>query len=178
MFQVKLDDNQETISNLLERPKRYFSINVHAAKIEKPGEDFGKATLSSLVLVPNAVGFIDEDPGNINVAVVDDDDSFFVKNNNILKEIKSWGPTFEITFEIKVKKFTGQVLYLTTGTIRGGGIPEVIAVKNRLEVSTRVQGEILKIHTKLLNINVWYHITISQKPSSRSLKQVASFSQF
>ena len=171
MFVVKIDDNLQSISNFLEKPKRYFAINVHAAKIEKRGEDFGKATLSSLVLVPNASGFIDdEEAGNINVA-----------DNNFLKDIKSWGPTFEITFEIKVKKFSGQVLYLTDGTLRGEGIPEVIAVRigrlyqsGRLEVSTRVHGEVLKIFTKPLKIDVWYHITISQKPSTRSIKKVAS----
>ena len=177
MLQIKINGVQEAISKPIRKPDEYSPIYVYASKIEHDGEDYGKASISDLVLVPNAIGFIvDEDPGNIDVT--DDDDSFLVKKNNFLKEIKSWGPTFEITFEINVKEFTGQVLYLTDGTKRGEGIPQVIAVQNRLEVSTRVQGEILKIHTKLLKINVWYHITISQKPSSRSLKKVDSFSQF
>ena len=171
MFQIKINEAQEAISGPLEKPDEYSPIYVYAAKIEHSGEDYGKASITNLVLVPNAKGFIDEettqDVGPINDAA----------NTTLLyliEEIRSWGPAFEITFEIKVKKFTGQVLYLTDGTRTGDGdgIPQVIAVKNRLEVSTRVKGEILKIFTKFLNINVWYHITISQKHSTSSLKKV------
>ena len=101
-----------------------------------------------------------------------------VTKNNFLKEIKTWGPSFEIQFDIKIQQFTGQIVYLTDGTRRGDGIPQVIAVNNRLEVSSRVNGEILKIYTQFLKINVWYHITISQKQSTKSARKVPEIFQF
>ena len=173
MFQIKINEAQEAISRPLEKPDAYSPIYVYAAKIEHSGESYGKASITDLVLVPNAKGFIIEESTEVDINT-----AFLVTSNNLIEELRSWGPAFEITFEIKVKKFTGQVLYLTDGKRTGDGIPQVIAVKNRLEVSTRVKGEILKIFTKFLNINVWYHITISQKQSTSSLKKVASFYLF
>ena len=173
MFQIKINEAQEAISGPLEKPDEYSPIYVYAAKIEHSGEDYGKASITDLVLIPNAKGFIVEESTEVVGPINDNNTAFFVTSDNLIEELRSWGPAFEITFEIKVKKFTGQVLYLTDGTRTGDGIPQVIAVKNRLEVKTRVKGEILKIFTKFLNINVWYHITISQKQSTSSLKKVA-----
>ena len=180
MFQIKINEAQEAISGPLEKPDEYSPIYVFAAKIEHPGEDYGKASITDLVLVPNAKGFIVEESNEVVGPIndVDNNTAFLVTNDNLIEELRTWGPAFEITFEIKVKKFTGQVLYLTDGTRIGDGIPQVMAVKNRLEVSTRVKGEILKILTQILNINVWYHITISQKQSTSSFKKVARFFSF
>ena len=173
MFQIKINRAQEAISRPLEKPDEYSPIYVYAANIEHNanGRDYGKASISDLILVPNAKGFIFDEMSEI----IDPSNGLAVTNNNLLEEIKSWGPAFEITFELKVKKFSGQVLYLTDGTRGGDGIPQVIAVKNRLEVSTRVNGEILKLLTKILNINVWYHVTISQKQSRSNIKKVVKF---
>lgn len=173
MFQIKINRAQEAISRPLEKPDEYSPIYVYAANIEhnENGRDYGKASISDLILVPNAKGFIFDEMSEI----IDPSNGLAVTNNNLLEEIKSWGPAYEITFELKVKKFSGQVLYLTDGTRGGDGIPQVIAVKNRLEVSTRVNGEILKLLTKILNINVWYHVTISQKQSRSNSKKVVKF---
>ena len=179
MFQIKINRAQEAISRPLEKPDEYSPIYVYAANIEHNGngKDYGKASISDLILVPNAKGFISDEISEIIDPTngLDNNTELAVTNNNFLEDIKSWGPAFEITFELKVKKFSGQVLYLTDGTRRGDGIPQVIAVKNRLEVSTRVNGEILKLLTQILNINVWYHITISQKQSRSDIKNEVKF---
>ena len=179
MFQIKINGAQEAISRPLEKPDEYSPIYVYAANVEhnENGKDYGKASISDLILVPKAKGFIFDEISEIIDPTngLDNNTGIAVTSNNFLKEINSWGPAFEITFELKVKKFSGQVLYLTDGTRAGDGIPQVIAVKNRLEVSTKVNGEILKLLTKILNINVWYHITISQKQSSSNIKKVVKF---
>lgn len=60
MFQIKINGVQEAISSLLEKPADYKPIYVYAANVEHAvnGKDYGKATISDLVLVPNAKGFI------------------------------------------------------------------------------------------------------------------------
>ena len=159
----------------MKKPKRFSPIYVYAAKIEKKGQDFGKATISNLVLVPNAIGFIDFEKPATPIIVVDNsnnNEGLVVTRKKFLEKMNSWGPAFEITFEIKVKKFTGQVLYLTDGTRRGDGIPEIFALNNRLEIKTRVKSHNLKLFTQRLEINIWYHISISQKLAIRSRKKV------
>ena len=74
MFQIKINGVREAISSLLEKPADYKQIYVYAANVEHAvnGKDYGKATISDLVLVPNAKGFIfDEDKAisNPNVGV-------------------------------------------------------------------------------------------------------------
>ena len=66
MFQIKINGFQEAISSLLDKPAEYKPIYVYAANVEHAvnGKHYGKATISDLVLVPNAKGFIfDEDKG-------------------------------------------------------------------------------------------------------------------
>ena len=78
MFQIKINGVQEAISEPLRKPNEYKPIYVYAANIEHNvnGKDYGKASISDLVLVPNAKGFIfdenkesaDPDP-NIGVTI-------------------------------------------------------------------------------------------------------------
>ena len=57
---MTIDGNQEYTSQLIKRPKRYSPIFVYSAKIEEEGKNNGEATISNLVVVPNAQGFIDD----------------------------------------------------------------------------------------------------------------------
>ena len=76
MFQIKINGVQEALSEPLKKPDEYKPIYVYAANIEHNGngKDYGKASISDLVLVPNAKGFIvDEDKESVdpdpNIAV-------------------------------------------------------------------------------------------------------------
>ena len=54
------------------RPDEYSPIYVYASKIEHDGEDYGKASIKDLVLVPNAKGYIladDQDIVDPNIGI-------------------------------------------------------------------------------------------------------------
>ena len=70
LFQVIIDDNQESLSKLFNKPKRYSPIFVYSAKIEEEGKNYGKATISNLVVIPEATGFIDDSNSGGNEIIV------------------------------------------------------------------------------------------------------------
>ena len=78
----------------MKKPKRFSPIYVYAAKIEKKGQDFGKATISNLVLVPNAIGFIDFEKPATPIIVVDNsnnNEGIVVTRKKFLEKMNSWG---------------------------------------------------------------------------------------
>ena len=68
--QKSIDDNQESLSKLFNKPKRYSPIFVYSAKIEEEGKNYGKATISNLVVIPEATGFIDDSNSGGNEIIV------------------------------------------------------------------------------------------------------------
>lgn len=64
LFQVNVDDKQESLSKLFKKPKKYSPIFVYSAKIEEEGKNYGKATISNLEVIPDATGFIDDESIN------------------------------------------------------------------------------------------------------------------
>ena len=70
LFQVNIDDNQESLSKLFKKPKRYSPLFVYSAKIEEEGKNYGKATISNLVVIPEATGFIDDSNSGVNEIIV------------------------------------------------------------------------------------------------------------
>ena len=91
-----------------------------------------------------------------------------------IKEIPTWGPSYEISFELKVNKFDGQIIHLTRGRNPGDGIPTVFAANNRLEVYTDINGEDdKKFVSRKIKARKWYYVVISQKPSTKSSRYVS-----
>ena len=86
--------------------------------------------------------------------------------------IKSWGPSYEIRFKIKVDKFDGQVLHLGTGRRDEDGIPTVEAINKRLEVTTIINGEAMKYVTHKIKSDIWYNVLIQQKKSKQNPDKV------
>ena len=118
-----------------------------------------------------------------------------LKPDNILNPpgtLKTWGPAYEITFELKVNEFDGQILHLTTNNPRSGlclrnifrwwskiisagdGIPTVVASERKvLDVYTDINGKNdVKFSSRKLETDTWYDVTISQKPSEDNPKVV------
>ena len=88
MFQIKVDGVQEKISRPLRKPQEYSPVYVFTTKLKHNGDLYGKATISDLVLVPNAKGYIvDEDDG-----IVDKNIGGGNNDVNIGKEIVVLGP--------------------------------------------------------------------------------------
>ena len=119
-----------------------------------------------------------------------------LKPDNILNPpgtLETWGPAYEITFELKVNEFNGQILHLTTNNPRSGlcfrnirrwsmikiisigdGIPTVVASERKvLDVYTDINGKNdVKFSSRKLETDTWYDVTISQKPSEENPKVV------
>ena len=92
-----------------------------------------------------------------------------------IKEIPTWGPSYEISFELKVNKFDGQIIYLTNEQNPGDGVPTVVAADNRLEIYTDINGvDDKKFITREIKARKWYYVVISQKPSAKNPKVVIS----
>ena len=184
LFQVKIDGVQEAISKPLMEPDQYSPIYIYTAKIEKEGKDYGKATISNLVLDPEAKGYIlneDEKDSKIGITIFgiggtkgryDEAISYLftlyveimVEKYNLMKPIlESWGPSYEIRFKIRVKRFEGQVLHLCTGRRAEDGVPTVEAINQRLEVTTIIDARPMKFITKKIKQDIWYEVLIKQK---------------
>ena len=85
------------------------------------------------------------------------------------------GPSYEITFKIKVKSFYGQVLHFFTGKKGEDGVPTVEAINHRLEVKTIISGKPMRFVTKQLKLNRWYFVSIKQLRSRRNPEQVCIY---
>ena len=70
LFQVNIDDNQESLSEPFKNPKRYSPLFIYSAKIKDEEKNFGKATISNLVVIPQATGFIDDSKSGVNEIIV------------------------------------------------------------------------------------------------------------
>ena len=200
MFQIKINGVQEAISGPIRKPNEYSPIYVYASKIEHDGEDYGKASISDLVLFQNAKGYIlDEDSGIVDknisisisgsgvtkgttvifnnfdgkhIAILD----ITVKRYQLLKPtLKSWGPSYEINFNIKVRSFNGQVLHFCTLNKEEDGVPTIEAINHRIEVTTIINGRPMRLVTEQLKLNRWYHTSIKQLRSRRNPDKVCMY---
>ena len=114
LFEVRIDDVQHRVSDYIRSPQSYRDVKVYAAK-EKPSD----------ALIRN-IDFNQNPDGTITVEEIN------VVDENLIKELPRWGPSYEISFELKVNRFDGQILHLTRGKDPGDGIPTVVAKNYRL----------------------------------------------
>ena len=113
--------------------------------------------------------FIQNPSGNIDVEEIKPG------QENVIEELPEWGPSYEISFELKVNKFDGQIIHLTRGRNPGDGIPTVFAANDRLEVYTDINGEDdKKFVSRKIKARKWYYVVISQKPSTKSSRDVST----
>ena len=94
------------------------------------------------------------------------------KFHRLKPTIKSWGPSYEIKFKIRVNKFDGQVLHLGTGKRDEDGVPTVEAINERLEVTTIINGKAMKYLTSEIKPEIWYDVLIQQKKSKKNPDKV------
>ena len=112
--------------------------------------------------------FIQNPSGNIDVEEIKPG------QEDVIQELPKWGPSYEISFELKVNKFDGQIIHLTRGRNPGDGIPTVFAANDRLEVYTDINGEDdKKFVSRKIKARKWYYVVISQKPSTKSSRDVS-----
>ena len=113
--------------------------------------------------------FIQNPSGNIDVEEIKPG------QEDVIQELPKWGPSYEISFELKVNKFDGQIIHLTRGRNPGDGIPTVFAANDRLEVYTDINGEDdKKFVSRKIKARKWYYVVISQKPSTKSSRDVST----
>ena len=157
LFEVRIDDIQHIVSDSIRSPKSYTNVKAYAAK-EKPAD----------ALIRNP--FFDPNPdGTITVEEIKPD------VDKIIQELPKWGPSYEISFELKVNKFDGQIIHLTNEQNPGDGVPTVVAADNRLEIYTDINGvDDKKFITREIKARKWYYVVISQKPSAKNPKVVIS----
>ena len=114
--------------------------------------------------------FIQNPSGNIDVEEIKPG------QEDVIQELPKWGPSYEISFELKVNKFDGQIIHLTRGRDPGDGIPTVFAANDRLEVYTDINGEDdKKFVSRKIKARKWYYVVISQKPSAENQRVVILF---
>ena len=114
--------------------------------------------------------FIQNPSGNIDVEEIKPG------QEDVIQELPKWGPSYEISFELKVNKFDGQIIHLTRGRNPGDGIPTVFAANDRLEVYTDINGEDdKKFVSRKIKARKWYYVVISQKPSAENQRVVILF---
>ena len=112
--------------------------------------------------------FIQNPSGNIDVEEIKPG------QEDVIQELPKWGPSYEISFELKVNKFDGQIIHLTRGRDPGDGIPTVNAANDRLEVYTDINGEDnKKFVSRKIKARKWYYVVISQKPSTKNSRYVS-----
>ena len=115
---------------------------------------------------------IDENPsGSIDPGRATGPEQIYPPQENPVITLPEWGPSYLVIFKMKLRQFSGQVIYF--GTEVGEGVPSVVASRNKkLDITTTIRGKEISASTKTLKTNTEYTISISQKPSSRNRKQV------
>ena len=98
MFEVRVDDIQQAVSPSIKNPHKHYNVKAYAAK----DEPIADALIRNLIFIPDPTGSIT--PNFIDVA-----------RGNLIRTLPRWGPRYEISFDVQIEDFSGEVLHLTTG---------------------------------------------------------------
>ena len=158
-MEVKVNKEIQDVSKPFDEPKEVGPVDVYYCK-ESGGCSCGctKGQIELIATENNPPGTID--PGSNDIEVKETPE----------KTIPSWGPAYLVVFKVTLIEFSGQVIYF--GTKADHGVPSVVAKNNRLEISSKIHGKEVSISSEVLEINVEYKVTISQKPSSEDRRKV------
>ena len=95
---MRVDDIQHAVSPPIRDPHKHEDVEAYAAK----DEPIADALIRNLNFIPNPTGYITPD-------FID------VERGNLLTTLPRWGPRYEISFDVQIEDFSGEVLHLTTG---------------------------------------------------------------
>ena len=97
-------------------------------------------------------------------------DSRQIYDGKIIKEIRYFGPSFQIEFKTFIRKFDGLLFNILDES--NVVILSVTAEKKKLTVAFLVDFKIKYYYIKDLQRNNWYHLTLAQKQSGESMYEV------
>ena len=171
MFEVKVNNVQQAVSSLIYNPSEFKYVKAYAAK-PKRGKPHGMAQVRGIKFDNAPQGTIEDDSANGIFIITQPKQVIKVGKDNLLNELDVLGPSFNINFEIKIKKFKGQALQLTSEGIRESPIFAVKALRRKLFFYVKISHKFVKFSSKRLRRNVWHTVVMSYKFTKRGQRMV------
>ena len=98
LFEVRIDDKQHTVSPPINDAHTHRDVKAYAAK----DEPIADALIRNLIFTPDPTGTITPNYTEVGPG-------------NLIKTLPRWGPRYEISFDVQIEEFSGELLHLTTG---------------------------------------------------------------
>ena len=171
MFEVKVDNVQQAVSGPIYNPSELKNVKAYAAK-PKIGKQHGEAQIRDIKFDNSPSGRIEDGSNNGIFIITKPSQVIRVGKDKLVEELDQLGPSFDINFEVKIKKFKGQVLQLTSEGFRESPILAVKALRRKLFFHVKILNNFVKFSTRRLRKNVWYKIVMSYKFTKRGQRLV------
>ena len=169
MFEVKVNNVQQAVSSLIYNPSEFKDVKAYAAK-PKRGEPHGEAQVRGIKFDNSPNGRIEDDSGIF--IITQPTEVIRVGKDNLVEELDELGPSFTINFEIKINRFKGQALQLTSEGIKESPIFAVKALRRKLFFHVKISHKFVKFSSRRLRRNVWHKVVMSYKFTKRGRRMV------
>ena len=146
-------------------------MEAYAAK-PKRGKTHGVAHIRGIKFDNSPEGKIKEEISDGIFVITAPSQSIYVGKDKLVEELDELGPSFEIKFGVKIKRFSGQVLQLTSGGLRESPILAVKALHGRLNFYVKISGEFVKFSSRRLRKYMWHEVVMSYKFTKRNQRLV------
>lgn len=170
MFEVKVDNVQQAVSGPIYKPTVFKNVEAYAAKPER-GKQHGIAQIRAIRFDNSPSGKIKDESSTGIFIITKPSQVIQVGKDKLVRELDQLGPSFDINFEVKIKKFKGQVLQLTSG-FRESPVLAVKALRKKLYFHVKISNKFVKFSTRRLRKNVWHKIVMSYKFTKRGRRLV------
>ena len=171
MFEVKVDNVQQAVSSPIYNPPEFKDVDAYAAKTKR-GNSHGLAQIRDIKFINLPKGRIEDNSDNGIFIITQPSQVIKVGKDKLVEELDELGPSFNINFEIKIKKFKGQALQLTSGGIEESPILAVKALRRRLFFYVKIVHKFVKFSSRRLRRNVWHKVVMSYKFTKRGQRLV------
>ena len=173
MFEVKVDNVQQGVSGPIYNPSEFKDVDAYAAK-PKRGKLHGLALaqIRDIKFINLPKGRIEDDRNNGIFIITQPSQVIKVGKDKLVEVLDELGPSFNINFEIKIKRFKGQALQLTSGGIEESPILAVKALRRRLFFYVKIVHKFVKFSSRRLRRNVWHKVVMSYKFTKRGQRLV------
>ena len=171
MFEVRVNNVQQAVSGPMYNPSEFKNVKAYAAK-PKRGKQHGVAQIRAIKFDNSPSGRIKDESTNGIFIITEPSQVIRVGKDKLVEELDQLGPSFDINFEVKIKKFKGQVLQLTSEGFRESPILAVKALRRKLYFHVKILNKFVKFSTRGLRKNVWYKIVMSYKFTKRGQRLV------
>ena len=168
MFEVKVDNVQQGVSSPIYNPPEFKDVEAYAAKTKL----HGLAQIRDIKFINLPKGRIEDNSDNGIFIITQPSQVIKVGKDKLVEELDELGPSFNINFEIKIKRFKGQALQLTSGGIEESPILAVKALRRRLFFYVKIVHKFVKFSSRRLRKNVWHKVVMSYKFTKRGQRLV------